>query len=42
MAIFVLEKDEALTPERRKSMIHSLKDLVARSEEIYGEVPTKH
>jgi len=41
-AIFVLEKEEKLTPERRKSMIDSLKGLVAQSEEIYGEAPTKH
>ena len=43
MAIFVLEKQEELTRERRKSMIESLKGLVAQSEEIYsGEAPTEH
>jgi len=43
MAIFVLEKQEELTPERRKSMIESLKGLVAQSEVTYsGEAPTKH
>ena len=43
MAIFVLEKQEELTRERRKSMIESLKGLVAQSEEIYsGESPTEH
>ena len=43
MAIFVLEKEKELTPERRKSMIESLKGLVAQSEEIYsGEAPTEH
>jgi len=41
-AIFVLEKEEKLTPKRRKSMIESLKGLVAQSEEIYGKAPTKH
>jgi hypothetical protein len=41
-AIFVLEKEEGLTPERRKSMIESLKAMVAQSQEIYGEAPTKH
>ncbi|MBA7701939.1 hypothetical protein ES703_110687 [subsurface metagenome] len=41
-AIFVLEKEKELTPERRKSMIESLKTLVSQSEEIYGEAPTKH
>jgi len=42
LAIFVLEREEELTPERRKSMIESLKTLVSQSEEIYGEAPTKH
>ena len=41
-AIFVLEKEEELSKERRKSMIESLKGLIAQSEEIYGEAPTKH
>ena len=42
LAIFVLEREEELTPERRKSMIESLKTLVSQSEEIYAEAPTKH
>ena len=42
LAIFVLEREEELTPERRKSMIESLKTLVSQSEEIYGEASTKH
>ena len=42
LAIFVLEREKELTPERRKSMIESLKTLVSQSEEIYGEAPTKH
>ncbi len=41
-AIFVLEKEERLTPARRKSMIESLKAMVAQSQEIYGEAPRKH
>jgi hypothetical protein len=41
-AIFVLKKQERLTPERRKSMIESLKAMVAQSQEIYGEAPMKH
>ncbi len=41
-AIFVLEKEEELSKERKKSMIESLKRLVSQSEEIYGEPPTKH
>ena len=42
VAIFVLENGKELTPERRKSMIESLKGLIAQSEEIYGEAPTEH
>ena len=42
LAIFVLEREEELTPERRKSMIESLKTLVSQSEEIYEAAPTKH
>jgi len=41
-AIFVLEKEEELSKQRRKSFIESLKGLIAQSEEIYGEAPTKH
>ena len=37
VAIFVLEKEEKLSKERRKSMVESLKGLIAQSEEIYGE-----
>jgi hypothetical protein len=42
VAIFVLEKEEDLTPQRRKSMIESLKGLIAQSEEIYAEAPAEH
>ena len=42
VAIFVLEKEEKLPKERKKSMIESLKGLIAQNEEIYGEAPTKH
>ena len=42
VAIFVLESGKELTPERRKSLIKSLKGLIAQSEEIYAEAPTKH
>jgi hypothetical protein len=42
VAIFVLEKEEELSKERKQSMIESLKGLIAQSEEIYGEAPTKH
>ncbi len=40
-AVFVLEKEEELSKERKKSMIESLKGLIAQSDEIYGEPPTK-
>ena len=36
-AIFVLEKEEELSKERRKSMVESLKGLIVQSEEIYEE-----
>ena len=43
LAIFVLENEKELTRKRRKSMIESLKGLVAQSEVIYsGEAPTEH
>jgi len=43
MAVFVLKKEEELTKERKKSMIKSLKGLVAQSEVIYnGKAPTEH
>ncbi len=42
MAIFVLEKEEELSKERKKSLTESLKDLVAQFEEIYPESPTQH
>jgi len=42
LAIFVLEKKDDITEERRTSMIKSLKELISQSEEIYADVPTKH
>ena len=42
MTVFVLESEKELTPERRKSLIKSLKGLIAQSEELYAEAPTKH
>ena len=42
VAIFVLENGKELTPERRNSLIKSLKGLIAQSEEIYAEAPTEH
>jgi hypothetical protein len=42
MAIFVLENEEELSKERKKSLTESLKDLVAQCEEIYPEPPTQY
>ena len=42
VAIFVLDKEDELSKERKQSMIESLKGLIAQSEEIYREVATKH
>ena len=42
VAIFILEKEQNLSEEKRKSMIESLKGLLAQSEEIYGEAPAEH
>ena len=41
-AIFLLEKGKILSEKRRKTLIESLKNLIAQSEEAYGNVPTKH
>ena len=41
-AIFVLKNKEELSKERKRSMIESLKGLIAQSDEIYGEAATKH
>ena len=41
-AIFVLKNKDDLSEKRRKSLIESLERLIAQSEEIYGEAPTKH
>ena len=41
-AVFVLEKEGQLPAQKRKSMIESLKGLVAQCEEIYPEAPTKY
>ena len=40
VAIFVLDKEEELSKERKQSMIESLKLLISQSEEIYAEAPT--
>jgi hypothetical protein len=41
-SLFLLENKRELTPETPKSLIESLKGLVVKGEEIYGEAPTKH
>ena len=42
LAIFVLENERELTKDKRKSLIESLKDLIAQSDEIYGTAPATH
>lgn len=41
-AIFVMQKCDSLTPERRQSMINSLQGLISQSKEAYGQEPSKH
>lgn len=41
LAISILEKEEELTEERKNSMIKSLKDLIAQSEEVYRETAVR-
>ena len=41
-AVYFLEKADEITNERRKSIIESLNDLIAQSEAVYAEAPTRH
>ena len=41
-AIFVMDKWDELTPERRQSMIESLQQLISQSNNAYGTEPPKH
>ena len=41
LAIFLLEKEEELTEERRRSMIETLENLITQSEEAYRQTATK-
>jgi hypothetical protein len=41
-AVYFLDKVEEISEERRKSMVKSLNGLIAESEAVYGEAPTKH
>lgn len=40
--IFAFEIEQELTTERQKSVVDTLKGLIAQSEEIYGEEATRH
>ena len=37
LAIFLLEKEEELTEARRRSMVKTLEELIAQSEEVYRQ-----
>lgn len=41
LAIFTLEKEKGLAEERKDSIVTSLKDLIAQSEEVYRETAVK-
>ena len=41
-AVFVMEKWDELSPDRRRSMIGTLKSLVTQSRKIYGPEAAKH
>ena len=41
-AIYSLEKVNQISEERRKSLVESLNGLIAQSEAVYGEGPTRH
>lgn len=41
-AVFVLEKEEHLPKERRKSMINQLKGLIEQGEKAFESVPSQH
>lgn len=41
-AVYFLDKVEEISKEQRNSMVKSLNGLIAESEAVYGEVPTKH
>ena len=41
-AVYFLDKVEEISEERRKSMIESLNGLIAESEAVYAEAPTRH
>ena len=41
-AVYFLDEVDEITEERRKSMVESLNALIAQSEAVYGEAPTRH
>jgi hypothetical protein len=41
-AVYYLDKVDQISEEQRKSMIESLKGLIAQSEAVYAEAPTRH
>ena len=41
-SVFVMQKWEDLTPERRSSMIDKIKGLIKQGEEAFEDVPTTH
>ena len=41
-AVYFLDKAEKISEEQRKSMIKSLNGLIAQSEAVYAEAPTRH
>ena len=41
-AIFVMDKWDELTPERRQSIIESIQQLISQSNKAYETEPAKH
>jgi len=41
LTIFLPEKEEELSEEKRGSMVTTLEELIAQSEEVYRETATK-
>jgi hypothetical protein len=41
-AVYFLDQIDQISEEQRMSMVKSLNGLIAQSEAVYGEAPTKH
>ena len=41
-AVYYLDQVDQISEEQRKSMVKSLNGLIAESEAVYGEAPTRH